>query len=102
MAIDTISLLLIAVLIAMVAFIQWRMRKDVSAVRVEAGTTLVTLAAVKEDVKELVIHTNSIKDALVASEKATSYLEGREEARIEGETKAAELARVGGKDAGGA
>ncbi len=70
----------------------------VYSIRVSQGNRAINLEtkAVAIEAKEIAqkteINTNSMKDALVASTKAASHAEGREEARVEGEAKAATLA----------
>lgn len=68
------------------------------SIRVSQGNRRINLEtkAVAVEAKEIALktelNTNSMKDALVASTKVAAHLEGRDEARAEGEAKAATLA----------
>ena len=47
----------------------------------------------RSDMRKVEIATNSMKDALVAATRSAAHADGREEARLEGEQKAAAVAQ---------
>lgn len=82
MAIDinTMMLLAIAICNVIIAVLAWHTKQDVAATRVTAERTE--------------LNTNSMREALVQRTGEAEHAKGREEARKEGETKAAELAET--------
>ena len=75
---EVLAWLLIAIINAYTAWMGWKTNK------------MATQTAV--DIRKVEIATNSMKDALVKATAVASHAEGHEEARLEGEQKAATLA----------
>lgn len=82
---------IVGLMTAVVGLIVLRMKKDVKETKEDIAETRLDVAEARADVHKIELATNSMKDALVAATGKEKFAAGKEEARLEGEAKAAAL-----------